>query len=712
MYVQLKKLPSFFRRAASARAAFALASPSNSSSSCDPCSCSCEWCACPLSNMSFPSPKGKPCECECECDSLPSESCRASHHPMAPMITSVAPTTPWPHCPITSMLNGSLSFNATKTKPNRICPVLCPQPHSAPIAAFWARLGPTVSGARAARWSGPVSVCRQPANRPAQADFRVVAASRNPGVLTNAPAPPSAAARTVGIENAPPTQHAANTPTVANNVLLRIRWRPKVPSKRTLFRATNKVEPSCSSTASHSGNAPTKAGNAEPRMETTARVMFCRSTVLVRAARRNKSGSCEIPSASACSNSTSAAAAAASLGVDATAMPTSAAAKAGASFMPSPTMATRVYFPVLLSEFASLRARSTIASFSPGVSPNLTSTRGNPTASATACALRSLSPVSIMTLILRPSTRQAPSRNARIATAALGCTASANRNTLVKFSDDHSASAAVPPAFPDPAHVSTTSAAVTFPLSDRAALTSRIARFCSSEPQISLAHSGFPNRARRGAPKLELVRIKPSTPEPCTTLKSVTVISGRARDLSCVFSLAVPVPVAASSTALAIGCVEARSRFAAIARAFGEKRGAESSVEETPSVEANADIDSIDSTDAPTSTCCVLPTNTFSTETHTIVPVVMVPVLSSATVPTSARASKVRPPRTKTPRLAAAPIAAMYTSGDMSKAHGAAALRKANARYIAPVLPRNGHPNKVGPRIMVSAVIARIALEY
>jgi len=58
------------------------------------------------------------------------------------------------------------------------------------------------------------------ANRPAQADFRVVAASRNPGVLTNAPAPPSAAARTVGIENAPPTQHAANTPTVANNVLL------------------------------------------------------------------------------------------------------------------------------------------------------------------------------------------------------------------------------------------------------------------------------------------------------------------------------------------------------------------------------------------------------------------------------------------------------------------------------------------------------------
>ena len=94
-------------------------------------------------------------------------------------------------------------------------------------------------------------------------------------------------------------------------------------------------------------------------------------------------------------------------------------------------------------------------------------------------------------------------------------------------------------------------------------------------PQISLAHSGFPNRARRGAPKLELVRIKPSTPEPCTTLKSVTVISGRARDLSCVFSSAVPVLAAASSTALAIGCEEARSRFAAIARAFGEKRGAE-----------------------------------------------------------------------------------------------------------------------------------------
>ena len=90
----------------------------------------------------------------------------------------------------------------------------------------------------------------------------------------------------------------------------------------------------------------------------------------------------------------------------------------------------------------------------------------------------------------------------------------------------------------------------------------------------------------------------------------------------------------------------------------------------------------------------------------------MVPVLSSATVPHSANASNVTPPLTSTPRRAHAPIAATYTNGAISSAHGAAADRNANALYIAPPSPRNGQPKTKGPTTIVNAVTARIALEY
>ena len=98
-------------------------------------------------------------------------------------------------------------------------------------------------------------------------------------------------------------------------------------------------------------------------------------------------------------------------------------------------------------------------------------------------------------------------------------------------------------------------------------------------------------------------------------------------------------------------------------------------------------------------------------DTHFILPLVMVPVLSNATVPHSARASKVTPPRTRTPRRAHAPMAATYTSGAMRSAQGAAADKKANARYAAPPRPKNGQPKTSGPHTIVSAVTARIALE-
>mmetsp|Transcript_8497 Transcript_8497/g.35501 ORF Transcript_8497/g.35501 Transcript_8497/m.35501 type:complete len:253 (+) Transcript_8497:151-909(+) len=170
MYVQLKNDPSVFLRRCSSvsietvEASAAALEPSlsldsacacanrklavTSPSSCE-CECECVW---PSPNMSFPMPNGNPCECECECEWLsPLAIALASHQPMIPIITSVPPTIPWPHCPMISMLNGSLSFRRTNTKPKSIWPVLCPQPHSAPINAFCARDGPTVKGANAAR---------------------------------------------------------------------------------------------------------------------------------------------------------------------------------------------------------------------------------------------------------------------------------------------------------------------------------------------------------------------------------------------------------------------------------------------------------------------------------------------------------------------------------------------------------------------------------
>ena len=85
-------------------------------------------------------------------------------------------------------------------------------------------------------------------------------------------------------------------------------------------------------------------------------------------------------------------------------------------------------------------------------------------------------------------------------------------------------------------------------------------------------------------------------------------------------------------------------------------------------------------------------------------PVVSVPVLSSATAPQSARASRVRPPRTRAPLCAAAPMAATYASGAMSRAHGAAADRKAKARYMAPPEPAKGMPRTEGPAAAMQKV--------
>ena len=124
-------------------------------------------------------------------------------------------------------------------------------------------------------------------------------AATNAGVATALVAHDATPARTVGYSHAPPAQHARKTPAHAATVLFLSGCRPNVPSSRTLLMATRSVEPSCSSTASHRGNAPTSAGRDAPTMDAHASVMFWRSTALVLAARSKSSGSCEMPSESA-----------------------------------------------------------------------------------------------------------------------------------------------------------------------------------------------------------------------------------------------------------------------------------------------------------------------------------------------------------------------------------------------------------------------------
>ena len=342
------------------------------------------------------------------------------------------------------------------------------------------------------------------------------------------------------------------------------------------------------------------------------------------------------------------------------------------------------------------------------------SARGSPTASATANADAWLSPVSISTRIGAPSARHAPARSAAVAAAAFGCTASAKRNTRVRFSEDHAdEDETSDPEAPFRARAgpdATTSAAVMSPSPERSSaseVTARVARRWS--PAISDAHAGFPKRARRGGPNARASApstgtTRPSTPEPCTTLNSVTAIAGSAWPASAARA-------AAASTARAIGCVAPRSRFAAMASAAGDDAGG-SETATIPRARSD-DASSAPSAyvSAPTS-AAVFTAPTRSTDAHAICPVVIVPVLSSATAPHSASASSVSPPRTSTPRRAHAPTAATYTSGDMSSAHGAAAERNANARYIAPALPMNGMPNTTGPSTIVASVIPSMALLY
>jgi hypothetical protein len=411
-------------------------------------------------------------------------------------------------------------------------------------------------------------------------------------------------------------------------------------------------------------------------MLTIANVMFCFSTRRVRAASAKTSGSCDMPSASACSRSTSAAAAAASEGVDATATPTSAAANAGASLIPSPTIATRAYafvvflsfsFFVAPSRFESARAFSTRRSFSDGVRPAYVSARGSPTASATANADAWLSPVSIKTRIGAPSARHAPARSAAVAAAAFGCTASAKRNTRVRFSEDHAVEDEAASALmklheapfrsragPGRNHERGCDVAVA-----RAELGERSHRARRAEVVAGdlgrprgVSEARAPRRAERA--RLRAVHRHHQTLHP-RAVHHLELCDGHRGKRAA--------GVGGARRRREHGARDGVRRAALEVRRDGERRGRRSGrcghrghrfrnrggrparVPTTRPPRPSAYVS------APTS-AAVFSAPTRSTDAHAICPVVIVPVLSSATTPHSASASSVSPPRTSTPRRA------------------------------------------------------------
>mmetsp|Transcript_13310 Transcript_13310/g.28265 ORF Transcript_13310/g.28265 Transcript_13310/m.28265 type:complete len:444 (+) Transcript_13310:314-1645(+) len=365
--------------------------------------CPCEWLW--SRECEWAAPGTGPCEwlcpweCECPGMMLPwssTSSSIASLTPSAPISISVTPTTPCPHCEMSSMSMATWFRSSRNTSPNRIWPVLWPHPQSPPSTADCARDLPMVSGASAARWSGPVSVCSTPARIPAPA-------------LCSTCSGPLAAELAVGVASwrvtvssaehalsAMPVHAAPRMATSAPPTSSTLRLEKSGSSSRMELSATSRVDPSCSSTVSHSGMRPNSAAVHVPTTARAARTRFCMTMRLVRCAILRTCGSTEIPACPACSSSTSATLAAASVGVFTIATPTSAHASAGVSLIPSPTIITRWRSPVPSSRASVMRRI-----LSSGRRPLLTWWRSRPTAAATFLALSWLSPVRIITR--RPS---------------------------------------------------------------------------------------------------------------------------------------------------------------------------------------------------------------------------------------------------------------------------------------------------------------------
>mmetsp|Transcript_9619 Transcript_9619/g.24677 ORF Transcript_9619/g.24677 Transcript_9619/m.24677 type:complete len:236 (+) Transcript_9619:88-795(+) len=98
-----------------------------------------------------------------------SEKSLPSLYPTTPMKMRVIPTAAPANCSITFKCDWRELFRRMKSAPKKSWPTLCPRPQSPPRNPAEAEDLPIESGAKAARWSGPVSEWRAPAKRPAEA---------------------------------------------------------------------------------------------------------------------------------------------------------------------------------------------------------------------------------------------------------------------------------------------------------------------------------------------------------------------------------------------------------------------------------------------------------------------------------------------------------------------------------------------------------------
>mmetsp|Transcript_463 Transcript_463/g.1747 ORF Transcript_463/g.1747 Transcript_463/m.1747 type:complete len:505 (-) Transcript_463:1147-2661(-) len=501
----------------------------------------------------------------------------------------------------------------------------------------------------AAKWSGPVSVWSPPARRP---ETRLTLALAIAAVPTASQ--PSTAVNISDARDriAPIASLFATSHCLASALIMANDDRGR---SRSELMATMSVAPSCMSTAPHSGTKPLSAGKAAPAMDTAASTRFCFRMAFMRLDSCTRLGRTE---ASERNRTMSAAAADASDGVCDTAMPTSAAASAGASLMPSPT----------ITQTPLARASSTRASLSSGSSPACTCDSGIPTVAPTATAFSRLSPVTIATSQLSPP--HAASLSFETASRLDARTVSAKYIIVTSSITSVPATSCCPPLLLLP------------PTLARIAMVTCVESTCAASRRMPAALSAFTHFAAtwsrepsttlissEGSPSPTSTAV-PSTPRPCTCLK----------EPSCTRGSRVPLLLLAAC-ALAWQCTTARAMgwLAACSNASATASARLSALVDGWKSSLFSNMSASTPATAPALLSRASASSSLSTPMHTSCPVVRVPVLSMRKVLASASASSVRALWTSTPLRAHLPSATTYTKGAMNSAQGAAAVRKPNA---------------------------------
>mmetsp|Transcript_23250 Transcript_23250/g.49493 ORF Transcript_23250/g.49493 Transcript_23250/m.49493 type:complete len:211 (-) Transcript_23250:2639-3271(-) len=197
------------------------------------------------------------------------------------MAMRVTPMAPPAKFSMMSRLRLSLLLSMMKSAPKKSWPIEWPKPQSPPRKPAAMEDRPMERGARAARWSGPVSECSAPAKRPAEA--LSISKTMAPRLIphrascSSGSAPvthlPACASRWLGVT----TKRAAAMARGHTTLRRADSTGPLLSGRRqrSELSATRSVEPSWTETESQRGILPATEGREAPRMDTMARAMFC-----------------------------------------------------------------------------------------------------------------------------------------------------------------------------------------------------------------------------------------------------------------------------------------------------------------------------------------------------------------------------------------------------------------------------------------------------